>query len=677
MGSTSMNTSVASFSSSVEESTFNKSIRRSPYARDLYKANLRRSVSDPHLCCSANRICATSARPKLKSSPSVGTLSFQSPSSIFPKTTKSLFYDSIKSRGVDVVELELTYEIGVDEGDADKKVNWIQRVLEIRSQWLNRKEKQINIDDNDTSRDGDLEGMCEVNYDEEEGEEMEGSVAYDSREAFSGLLTRVELSDVKHLSRLAFLCNLAYRIPQIKAKELRRNQRLRYITSSLEKKAEAEKTLLEQDLIRVLKTSSVVPYLPEYRQQSLKSSSVAHHIAASAASYVQSCAVSEEVENEDNRCSGDLRCRHEGDSSSEMKNQEVAAYITATTMTAVVAAGEKEKQEAANDLQSLHSSPCDWFICDDYNTYTRCFIIQGSDSFTSWQANLFFEPAKFEDSETLVHRGIYEAAKGTFKQFMPYILNHISRFGDRAKFQFTGHSLGGSLSLLIQLMLVGRKVVDPSALRPVVTFGSPFVFCGGQKLLEELGLDETSVHCVMMHRDIVPRAFSCNYPDRVAQLLKRINGTFRSLPCLSKNNLLYAPLGKIFIVQPDESTSPTHPLLPPGSALYYMDKTKCKSMASALRTFMNSPHPLETLSKPTAYKSGGSILRDHDSGNYLKAITGIQFQQTKLQMEIHRVAVGQDEAMWPQLIPPSSDSWIREGSLENAVAMHKRITSSA
>lgn len=135
----------------------------------------------------------------------------------------------------------------------------------------------------------------------------------------------------------------------------------------------------------------------------------------------------------------------------------------------------------------------------------------------------------------MVHRGIYEAAKGIYEQFIPEINRHLERYGSRAKLQLAGHSLGGSLSLLVNLMLLTRKVVEPSSLLPVVTFGSPFVFCGGQKVLNALGLDENHVHCVMMHRDIVPRAFSCNYPNHVAQILKRLNGTFRSHPCLNKN----------------------------------------------------------------------------------------------------------------------------------------------
>lgn len=140
-----------------------------------------------------------------------------------------------------------------------------------------------------------------------------------------------------------------------------------------------------------------------------------------------------------------------------------------------------------------------------------------------------------QDTDVLVHRGIYEAAKGIYEQFLPEITEHLSRHGDRAKFQFTGHSLGGSLSLIVNLMLISRGLVSSEAMKPVVTFGSPFVFCGGEKILEELGLDESHVHCVMMHRDIVPRAFSCNYPDHVALVLKRLNGSFRTHPCLNKN----------------------------------------------------------------------------------------------------------------------------------------------
>ncbi|KAL6278257.1 hypothetical protein ACE6H2_021858 [Prunus campanulata] len=144
--------------------------------------------------------------------------------------------------------------------------------------------------------------------------------------------------------------------------------------------------------------------------------------------------------------------------------------MEASAMTiAVAAASESEKHETAKGLQSgQHSSLCEWFICDDYSTFTLCFVVQGTN--------------------VLVHRGIFEGAKGIYQQFMPEILDHLKRNGEQAKFQFTGHCIGGSIAL------------------------------------------------------------------------------------------------------------------------------------SVLRAFLNSPHPLETISDPAAYGSEGRVLHDHDSCNYLKTM---------------------------------------------------------
>lgn len=132
----------------------------------------------------------------------------------------------------------------------------------------------------------------------------------------------------------------------------------------------------------------------------------------------------------------------------------------------------------------------------------------------------------------LVHRGIYEAAKGIYEQMLPEAQAHLQTHGSRASFRFTGHSLGGSLSLLISLMLLIRGEVPASLLLPVITFGSPTIMCGGNRLLHKLGLPQSHVQAITMHRDIVPRAFSCHYPKHVSELLKAVNGNFRNHPCL-------------------------------------------------------------------------------------------------------------------------------------------------
>nr|XP_027060797.1 phospholipase A1 PLIP1, chloroplastic-like [Coffea arabica] len=217
---------------------------------------------------------------------------------------------------------------------------------------------------------------------------------------------------------------------------------------------------------------------------------------------------------------------------------DTAAYLASS---AVIAADAKQNCEAAMDLESHHSSASEWFVCDDSKIYTRCFVIHGTD--------------------VLVHRGIYEESMGLYEQLMPKMIQHLERIGNQTKLQLTGHSLGGSLSLLVSLMPLTRKVVKPSALLPVVTFGSPFLFCGDQKVLDQLGLDENNVHCVVMHKDIIPRAFSCNYPKHVKQL--------------------YSSMGKIFILQQDERSSPAHPSFPPGSALYELENAHGATTAGA------------------------------------------------------------------------------------------------
>ncbi|KAI3411199.1 Lipase_3 domain-containing protein [Psidium guajava] len=660
-------------------------LRRSQSGKDLSKgAAFRRSSSDNHLCYSINRIRASSARSKLKHSRSTGIIPFQLSSSIIPNSLLSFLSDLKTSKEFTIekpdMKLEDTAdEVGVVEVEI-KRSNWVERLLEIRSHW--RKKQQINGLDGDNSSEmvenGDTsctnnEGGCEAGYssEEEDGDE----VKYD-QESFSNLLVRVPTSDIKLFSQLAFLCNMAYVIPTITAEDLQKQYRLHLVTSSIKRKAEmsAIKAKFDEDSIRV-PVVSVASTDNCHSEKDFKrpiSPSVAYDIAASAASYVQSRAKeippvgseTQEEENDMNPFGSREGTQEEVDNSPRFYKSEVAVYMAASAMTSVVAAGEKEKQEAARDLQSLHSSPCEWFVCDDLSTYTRCFVIQGSDSLASWQANLFFDPTKFEETEGIVHRGIYEAAKGMYQQFMPEIIDHLNKFGDRAKFQFTGHSLGGSLALLVHLMLISRNILKPSNLRPAVTFGSPFVFCGGKKILNQLGLDENIAHCVMMHRDIVPRAFSCSYPNQVAVLLKRLPGPFRSHPCLIRNKLLYSPLGKMFILQPDEKLSPPHPLLPPESALYSLDKDRSTYSKNAVRAFLNNPHPLDTLSDPTAYGSEGTILRDHDSSNYLKAINGVLRQHTKMADKRVRVPTTRNQ-MWPLLTSPSPHLWTYQSYFES------------
>lgn len=117
---------------------------------------------------------------------------------------------------------------------------------------------------------------------------------------------------------------------------------------------------------------------------------------------------------------------------------------------------------------------------------------------------------------------------------------------------------------------------------------------------------------------------------------------------------LYAPMGKVFILQPNETSSPSHPLLPNGIALYALESPQCCSSNNALMAFLNSPHPLETLSSMTSYGSDGTVLRDHDSSNYLKAINGVLRQHTKTFVP---TAQRQRSLLWPILTLQSPHAW--------------------
>nr|GEY12491.1 alpha/beta hydrolase fold protein [Tanacetum cinerariifolium] len=452
-----------------------------------------------------------------------------------------------KCNGYDVVAVENTV---ADDKMAEKnwqKGNWLFKVLQVRSLW---KTNENNDGEHDLGNEVSINQECDTCQVDDEDENVK--VEFD-KASFSKLLWTVSLGDARLYAQMAYLGSLSYTIPKIKLGNLLKRLRLRFITSSLEKKADV----------------------------ALKA--------------------------------------HKEKASEEVQQDEC-------TIT--------EKNVLGDDLNSLCSSPCEWYICDDDESSTRYFVIQGSESLASWQANILFEPIQFEASDAIVHRGIYEAAKVVYKEMLPRVHEHLQRHGNRATIRLTGHSLGGSLSLLVNLMLLIRGQVHISCLLPVITFGAPWVMCGGDRLLHNLGLPRNHLQGITMHRDIA------------------INGNFRNHPCLNKN-LLYAPMGEFLILQPDAKLSPSHDLLPPGAGLYILrshssnaDLAK-KLTRAAQSLFLNTPHPIEILTDPSAYGSAGAILRDHDVDTYLTAIRSVIRQELN---RVRRMKRQQRRQYWWQLV---------------------------
>ncbi|KAH1259853.1 hypothetical protein GmHk_02G003130 [Glycine max] len=561
-----------------------------------------------------------------------------------------------------------------DDGTERQTGNWVLKILHVKSLWEGKQRDE---------EEGSVRDQTQTNYEEEEEvcecdacDEVEE--AQFDRGSFSRMLRRVSLAESRLYAQMSHLGNLAYDIPRIKPGKLLKHYGLRFVTSSIEKKELAVAATAEKDPQKVQTDEKVDekeerkdPKNGEYKI----SATAAYNIAASAATYLHSQTRSIFPLKSSNAVAGEgsLAGNNESLDSVNMLNTEVASLMATTdSVTAVVAAKEEVKQAVADDLNSSHSTPCEWFVCDNDQSGTRFFVIQGSETLASWQANLLFEPIKFEGNfilftglDVLVHRGIYEAAKGIYQQMLPEVHAHLKSRGSRATFRFTGHSLGGSLALLVNLMLLIRHEVPISSLLPVITFGSPSIMCGGDSLLEKLGLPKSHVQAITMHRDIVPRAFSCNYPNHVAELLKAVNGNFRSHPCLNKQKLLYAPMGNLLILQPDEKFSPSHHLLPSGSGLYLLccplseSNDTEKQLRAAQMVFLNSPHPLEILSDRSAYGSGGSVQRDHDMNSYLKSV------RTVIRQELNQIRKAKREqrrkVWWPLLLPRGVDTSIVAG----------------
>lgn len=136
--------------------------------------------------------------------------------------------------------------------------------------------------------------------------------------------------------------------------------------------------------------------------------------------------------------------------------------------------------------------------------------------------------------------------------------------------------------------------------------------------------------------------------------------------------VLYTPIGKVFILQPHEKSSPAHPLLPSGSALYELKNQQSSLTKRAFREFLNSPHPLETLSDPTAYGSEGTILRDHDSSNYLKGVHEVIRQHSRAFV---RKARKERNQMWPLLTSRSPHAWSHTCNIEGRQKLNEKVLS--
>lgn len=155
------------------------------------------------------------------------------------------------------------------------------------------------------------------------------------------------------------------------------------MTSSIEKRELASKVENSQVSPEDQKTetgiSNEAAEVKEQKNNGYRiSASAAYEIAASAASYLHSHTRSIlPFKSSKNEAAKDSPEGSIGNGEKiDLMDPDVASLMATTdSVTAVVAAKEEVKQAVADDLSSTHSSPCEWFICDD-DQATRYFVIQ-------------------------------------------------------------------------------------------------------------------------------------------------------------------------------------------------------------------------------------------------------------------------------------------------------------
>ena len=362
-----------------------------------------------------------------------------------------------------------------------------------------------------------------------------------------------------------------------------------------------------------------------------------------------------------------------------------ALEFATKNLTTFVSGYSKNTTKQESTASTSATDPCEWIVADDPNEPLRYIALQGSDSVDHWVTNLSFEPVDFEDkdSHVKIHSGVYKAADKLCVQLQAAILDHIGTHGEKARFIFTGHSLGGAIGIALVLLLVKRGVMHGSMLEGIYTYGCPaFIYDACNipfplasyfadenccNILDELGINKEVIYNICMHRDIVPRAFACDYGS-VRFILQQLEG-FKNHGLLSgedskiKMETLYHHLGNVYFLQPDAEfltfakPEGDHPMFPEKSGLYKMVEPP-STLKMAMNTvnvisrrlqnewafggrvdihnyardinhatveILNNPHPLEILKDTGAYGHEGAVSRFHKPKNYTRALGALLY----------------------------------------------------
>lgn len=172
-------------------------MRRSVSAHDVRdRRRMRRCLSEPQIRCSVNP-----AKSKYSGGGTPGVFQFPFSAGILVRSFlfEETEYEEVKVEGEE------------EEGKKKKKGNWVEQLLKLRGVWQER--QSTKGEDLVETKELEEEAVCEVSYEEDE---LEASTAVVDRRSFSRYLVPISWARMEIFSRLAFLCNMAYVVPEIK-----------------------------------------------------------------------------------------------------------------------------------------------------------------------------------------------------------------------------------------------------------------------------------------------------------------------------------------------------------------------------------------------------------------------------------------------------------------------------
>lgn len=225
-------------------------------------------------------------------------------------------------------------------------------------------------------------------------------------------------------------------------------------------------------------------------------------------------------------------------------------------------------------------------VCDDVERNERYIVIRGAAwnqpdtdrNKLSWQIAKVWPQRLRQATPVVCHQGVLEMVEEFWGELRPWLLDNEFT----GKYYFTGHSLGGSMAVVVAAKARLELGLEESRMGPIHTFGAPPVLAfdslaseryedtsvGMDEIMQTLGFERgaSAVRQFVLAKDVFPRMWLAADPvfsaamktDFIAGLLEWRRETFGE-GILTKNRFLYESVGELFWLEnvDEEQGNPT------------------------------------------------------------------------------------------------------------------------